>query len=134
MRGWLSLHISPPNYITKHTGYLLHIVFRLIINLVDLWETMSSYFIQDSTRFLLGLYRVFRIPYYVVRLINTPSKTKLLCLRYIFWKVVSVYMEQLTKKILHSSIPNPMKSHIHYFYLLCFIVLFAIAVAVELSV
>ena len=43
--------------------------------------------------YFLGFIGFLRTPYHVVRLINTPLKTKLLCLRYIFWKVVSVYME-----------------------------------------
>ena len=55
----MPLHLAPLKYITKHTCYLVHIGFRLIINWVALWEPMSSYFIYNITGFLLGLYRVF---------------------------------------------------------------------------
>ena len=59
MRGWLSLHLTPLKSITKHTFYLVHIFSHLIINWVDLWEYMSSYFIHNITWFLLGIYRIF---------------------------------------------------------------------------
>ena len=70
MRVWLSLHLPPLKSITKDSGYLVHIVFHIIINWVDVWEPISSYFIHNITGFLLGLYRIFWTPYYVVRIIN----------------------------------------------------------------
>ena len=75
------------HYIQSFISLLL---FHQIIIWVDLWESMSSH---NITGLLLGCFRIFWTPYYVVRLINTPSQIKSLCLRYIFWRVVSVYME-----------------------------------------
>ena len=66
----MSLHLATLKSINKYTGYLVHIVFRLIINWVALWEPMSSFVIHNITGFLLGLYQIFRTPYNVVQLIN----------------------------------------------------------------
>ena len=54
--GWVSLHLLPLTSITKQKGYLVRMAFRQIINLVALGEPMSSSFINNITRVLLGLY------------------------------------------------------------------------------
>ena len=59
MRGWILLHLAPLASITKHTGYLVRLVFHRIINWVALEEPMSSSFIHNISKGLLGLYLEF---------------------------------------------------------------------------
>ena len=67
MRGCVSLHLALLTSITKHTGYLVRLVFHRNIDWVALEEPMSSSFIHNIAKgftwalpgILLTLYYVF---------------------------------------------------------------------------